>query len=359
MYARLRECAERYRELEASVQDPDVICDPARLKAALREMGRLKEKAESYERWHALDERRLKAQEMLGDPDEEMRELARDELDEVTAALAEMDERLKRELVDDDENRGRDVLLEIRAGTGGDEASLFVGDLTRLYTRFAEAHDLGVEILVSQASDVGGYKEITLGIAGATAWDLLRFESGGHRVQRVPETESQGRIHTSAATVAVMAEAEEVDVDIRDEDLRVDTYRSSGPGGQSVNTTSSAVRITHVPSGLVVQCQDEKSQIKNRAKAMRMLRTRLRDLRESEAKAERDATRRTQIGSGDRSERVRTYNFPQNRVTDHRIKHNYNLEQVMLGQLDPVIEDLRRHDLELRLAELGEGSEST
>jgi peptide chain release factor 1 len=262
-------------------------------------------------------------------------------------------------VLDDDPNRGRNVIVELRAGTGGDEAGLFVADLARLYGRFADAQGLRLEWLSSHPTEVGGYKEAVLCISGPRAWELFRYESGGHRVQRVPETETQGRIHTSAATVAVLPEAEEVDVEIQEGDLRIDTYRSSGPGGQNVNKTSSAIRITHLPTGTVVQCQDESSQHKNKSRAMRMLRTRLRDAQQSARKAELDANRRTQIGSGDRSERVRTYNFPQDRVTDHRTKTSYSLQNVFLGHLEGVVEDLRRLDLELKLAALGEGADRT
>jgi len=357
MFARLKQCADRYRELEDRLQDPTLHEQPGAMQSVLREMGALRDKAESYRRWEALEERASSAREMLGqEKDRELLQLARDELAEVEAEQQAMADELRQQIVDDDPDRGRDVMVEIRAGTGGDEASLFVGDLLKVYTRFAEAHGLGLELLSSHPTEVGGYKEVTLSVSGAEAWDLFRYEAGGHRVQRVPETEAQGRIHTSAVTVAVLAEADEVEVDIQDGDLRIDTYRASGAGGQHVNKTSSAIRITHLPTGTVVQCQDESSQHKNKSRAMRMLRTRLRDAREQAAKDEQDTTRRSQIGSGDRSERIRTYNYPQNRVTDHRIKTNYSLDTVLLGRLDEVVGDLRSRDLELRLAALGEGA---
>ena len=356
MFARLKQSAARYREIERLLGDPQVHAHPARMQALLREMGALRSKAEGYDRWATLEERRVKAEELLTERDADLRQLAREELEEVEAALEAVAEELRREVVDDDPNRGRNVIMEVRAGTGGEEAALFAADLVRIYTRYAEGHGLKVEVLSGSPSDMGGYKEIILGIAGAEAWDRLRFESGGHRVQRVPATESAGRIHTSAATVAVLPEAEEVEVDIDDGDLRIDTYRASGPGGQNVNKTSSAIRITHVPTGTVVQCQDESSQHKNKARALRMLRARLLEASTAAAKAAEDSTRRSQIGSGDRSERIRTYNYPQNRVTDHRIKVSYSLEPILLGDLDGVVEDLRRRDLEQKLAAFGEGA---
>jgi peptide chain release factor 1 len=339
-----------------SLQQPDLHAQPARLSAALREMGALRERAETYARWLELKERRAAAEVMLAESDADVGQLAREDLAEVDAELEQMAATLRLSVLDDDANRGRNVIIELRAGTGGDEASLFVADLARLYARFAELQGLKLEWLSSHPTEVGGFKEAVVCVSGAKAWDLFRYESGGHRVQRVPETETQGRIHTSAATVAVLPEAEETDLEVRGEDLRIDTYRSSGPGGQNVNKTSSAIRITHIPTGTVVQCQDESSQHKNKSRAMRMLRSRLKDAQESAAKAEQDATRRTQIGSGDRSERVRTYNFPQDRVTDHRTKTSYSLQNVFLGRLDGVVEDLRKLDLELKLAALGEGA---
>jgi len=358
MFSRLKEAAERYRALEAALQDPALHTQPGRMSALLREMGALRERAHTWERWAALDARRLAAEALVADADADpdLRAMVQEELAEVAAAQAAMVEELKQQVADDDPNRGRTVLLEVRAGTGGDEASLFAGDLLRIYTRFAEQQGCGVELLASSASEVGGVKEAVLAISGPRAWDLFRYESGGHRVQRVPETESQGRIHTSAATVAVLPEAEEVDLQIKDGDLRIDTFRSSGPGGQSVNKTSSAIRITHLPTNTVVQCQDESSQHKNKSKALRMLRSRLKDEQDRARKSEEDASRRSQIGSGDRSERIRTYNFPQNRVTDHRIKTSYSLETIVLGHLEAIVEDLRRQDLQLKLAAMAQGA---
>jgi peptide chain release factor 1 len=356
MFQRLRESAERYRALETALQDPALHTQPARLSALLREMGALREKAHTWERWDALEQRRQAADAMLADADSGMRTLAQEELAEIAAAQAEMVEELRRQVADDDPHRGRTVLLEVRAGTGGDEASLFAADLVRIYAKFAEQQGCSVETLATSPTEVGGYKEAVLAIGGPRAWDLFRYEAGGHRVQRVPETETQGRIHTSAATVAVLPEAEEVELQIRDQDLRIDTFRSSGPGGQSVNKTSSAIRITHLPTNTVVQCQDETSQHKNKSRALRMLRTRLKDEQDRARKDQEDRSRRSQIGSGDRSERIRTYNFPQNRMTDHRIKQSYPLETVVLGHLEHVVEDLRKQDLELKLAALARES---
>lgn len=357
MYSRLKQCAARYRELEAQLSDPELHTHAGRMQSVVREMGSLREKAAVFDKWTDLEDRAGKARVMITEEkDPELVELAREELSEVEAELQVMQDELRQQLVDDEPNRGRDVLLEIRAGAGGDEASLFVADLLRIYTRFLESNGLKLEVLTSHATEVGGFKEITLSVSGDKAWDLFRYEAGGHRVQRVPETEAQGRIHTSAVTVAVLAEVDEVEVDIQDGDLRIDTYRASGPGGQNVNKTSSAVRITHLPTDTVVQCQDESSQHKNKARAMRMLRARLHDAQTQAVKDEQDTARRSQIGSGDRSERIRTYNYPQNRVTDHRIKTNYSLEPVLMGKLDTVVEDLKTRDMELKLAALGEGA---
>lgn len=355
LFARLAVKAERYRELEQALADPELHGQPARLTAFMREMGALRAQTETYDRWAAFQARAAEAREMLADGGE-LADLAREELAEVEAELEAMLDAARQEVADDEPNRGRDLIVEIRAGAGGDEASLFAGDLVRIYGKFLDEHGVKHAVIAAQPTDVGGFKEIVLELKGASAWDLMRFESGGHRVQRVPETEAQGRIHTSAATVAVLAEAEEEELDVQESDLRIDVYRSSGPGGQNVNKTSSAIRITHLPTNTVVQCQDESSQHKNKSRALRMLRARLKEAADLERKAEEDSTRRSMIGSGDRSERIRTYNYPQNRVTDHRIKTNYGLEQVLLGRLDPLVEDLRRHDLERKLAALDDGA---
>jgi len=356
-FSRLRLAAERYQEIEHLLQDGAVLSQTARVQPLLRELGALRPQAEAWSRWQGLEQRAAAARVMLAEEkDRELLDLARQELAEVGAEQAAMLADLRQRIADDDPNRGRPVMLEIRAGTGGDEASLFAHDLLRIYQRFLDHHGLRHEVLSSHRTEVGGYKDITLSVDGAAAWDLLRYEAGGHRVQRVPATETQGRIHTSAVTVAVLPEPDEVEVEIQDADLRIDTYRASGPGGQNVNKTSSAIRITHLPTNTVVQCQDESSQHKNKSRALRMLRARLKDAQEEARKDEQDRSRRMQIGSGDRSERIRTYNYPQNRVTDHRIKTNYPLEGVLLGRLDDLVSDLRTRDLELKLAALGEGA---
>jgi peptide chain release factor 1 len=291
---------------------------------------------------------------LAADPeaDGDVRALAREELVEMADTLAEKERRMRLMLLPKDEADERNAILEIRAGTGGDEAALFGADLFRMYQRYAESRGWKFEVMSVHETGIGGYKEASAAISGRGVFARLKFESGVHRVQRVPETESSGRIHTSAATVAVLPEAEEVDVKIEDKDLRIDVYRSSGPGGQSVNTTDSAVRITHVPTGLVVTQQDEKSQHKNRAKAMKILRARLYDLERSRADQERAAARKLQVGSGDRSERIRTYNFPQGRVTDHRINLTlHKLDRVMSGELDEVVDALISEDQAERLAE--------
>jgi len=286
------------------------------------------------------------------DADEEVRALAREELAEMTDTLAENERQMRLLLLPKDEADERNAILEIRAGTGGDEAALFGADLFRMYQRYAESKGWKFEVMSVSETGIGGYKEASASISGRGVFARLKFESGVHRVQRVPETESSGRIHTSAATVAVLPEAEEVDVKVEDKDLRIDVYRASGPGGQSVNTTDSAVRITHVPTGLVVTQQDEKSQHKNRAKAMKILRARLYELERSRADHERAAARKLQVGSGDRSERIRTYNFPQGRVTDHRINLTlHKLERVIGGELDEVVDALVAEDQAARLAE--------
>jgi len=355
MLEKLEKLRLRYDELSRELADPHVYADRRRAARLGREQSQLQPIIDLYPRYAELarqiadDETVIKA-----DEDAELVELAGMELDGLRDELAELEERIKILLLPKDEAEERKAIVEVRAGTGGDEATLFAGDLFRMYSRYAERHGWKIEVMDSTPTEVGGYREITFAVEGKGAYGRLKFEGGVHRVQRVPVTESQGRIHTSAVSVAVLPEAEEVEVDIKPEDLRVDVFRSSGPGGQSVNTTDSAVRLTHVPTGLVVSCQDEKSQHKNKAKAMRVLAARLYDLQRREADEERDAERKLMVGTGDRSERIRTYNFPQNRLTDHRVGLTlYSLDRVMEGELEGVIEALVIHDREERLAKSG------
>jgi peptide chain release factor 1 len=322
--------------------DPAILSDRRRAKEVGGEFKHLRNVAQIARPYLEIWNSRIEAQELLSSGDDELKELAKAEIEEADAQLPEMESELELLLVPKDPDDDRDLILEIRAGTGGDEAGLFAFDLYRMYQRYAESQGWKLEVMSSTEGSVGGLKEAILALRGEGAFGRLRFESGVHRVQRVPATESSGRIHTSAASVAVLPEVEEVDVEMDENDLRIDVYRSSGPGGQSVNTTDSAVRITHEPTGLVVSCQDEKSQHKNKAKALKILAARLYDLKKSEQDAEISAVRRDMIGSGDRSGKIRTYNFPQGRVTDHRISMTlYNLTAFMVGDMDEMLDGLR------------------
>jgi peptide chain release factor 1 len=330
--------------------DPAVVADYERFSAAAQERSDIEELVEAFRRFAGVERQIQESRLLLDDSDPDMQELAEQELQELEAELAELEERLKALLLPQDPNDDKNVILEVRAGTGGDEAGLFAAELYRMYTRWSEDHRLKVEVLSSNETGVGGFKEVIFAVKGKGAYGRLKYESGVHRVQRVPVTESQGRIHTSAATVAVLPEVDDVEVEIHDNDIRIDIFRSSGPGGQSVNTTDSAVRITHLPTGIIVSCQDEKSQLQNRLKAMRILRSRLYDMELQRQKDELGAARRSQIRSGDRSEKIRTYNFPQSRVTDHRInKTVHRLESVLNGDLDEFIDELAQHDRAERL----------
>lgn len=340
---RLESFHERFEELSALLAEPDVINDQARFRDYSREYAELEELVVAWREYRSVEEDIDAARQLTHDSDAEMRELAAMELEEGGERLEALELQLKGLLVPRDPDDGRSVFLEVRAGTGGDEAALFAGDLFRMYSRYAEKHGWKVEVVSASHGEHGGYKEIISRIKGEGAYARLKFESGAHRVQRVPATESQGRIHTSACTVAVMPEADAVtDIDINPADLRVDTFRSSGAGGQHVNTTDSAIRITHLPSGVVVECQEERSQHKNRAKAMSLLAARLKQSALDSQHQQQADTRRSLVGSGDRSERIRTYNFPQGRVTDHRINLTlYKLSDVIDGgQLDEVIAPL-------------------
>ena len=339
---RLDTFAERFEELSALLAEPDVIADQPRFRDYSREYAELEELVATWQEFRDTEGNVEAAQALLEDSDAEMRELAELEQAEGQQRLAALEESLKQLLVPKDPDDGRSVYLEVRAGTGGDEAALFAGDLFRMYSRYAEKHGWKVEVVSASHGEQGGYKELISRIKGDGVYARLKFESGAHRVQRVPATESQGRIHTSACTVAVMPEADQVgDIDINSNDLRVDTFRSSGAGGQHVNTTDSAIRITHLPSGVVVECQEERSQHKNRAKAMSLLAARLKQSALENQQREQADTRRSLVGSGDRSERIRTYNFPQGRVTDHRINLTlYKLNEVMTGELGEIIEPL-------------------
>ncbi|MFP4168143.1 MAG: peptide chain release factor 1 [Desulfonatronovibrionaceae bacterium] len=344
MFAKLDSLEQRYAEVEQELSNPEIYENPEEYKRLSKAHADLSEVVAAYREYRDVCRQLEENRELLRDGDEEIRELARAEAEDLDGRKEELEERLKLLLTPKDPLDAKDILLEIRAGTGGEEAALFAADLFRMYSRFAENKGWKVELMNTHESASGGFKEIIASISGKQVYSWLKFESGVHRVQRVPSTESQGRIHTSAVTVAILPEAEEVDVKIEPTDLRVDVFRASGPGGQSVNTTDSAVRITHVPTGLVVSCQDEKSQHKNKAKAMKILRSRLLQQMQDEQKQQLDESRKSQVGSGDRSERIRTYNFPQGRVSDHRINLTaYNLSEVMEGELSGIIEPLAQY----------------
>ncbi|HUG18209.1 MAG TPA: peptide chain release factor 1 [Planctomycetaceae bacterium] len=351
MFPSLELKLKRFEELEQQLQDPEVLGNVERMLAIQREHGGLQKVASAVREFHELEKSIAAASEMLEqETDSEMKAYTQAELDELLAKKAPLEEHLEDIATAGDSIMRGSLIMEIRAGTGGDEAALFAGDLFEMYTKYTDSQGWKHEVIDFSSSEMGGYKEITLSITGEGCFHRLQFESGGHRVQRVPETETQGRVHTSAATVAVMAEATEVELDIRDEDLQIDTMRAGGPGGQKVNKTESAVRITHIPSGIVVKCQDEKSQHKNRASAMRVLRSRLLEFEQAKVDKERADHRRSLIGSGDRSQRIRTYNFPQNRITDHRIGLTlHKLDRVILGELDELIEALLEVDRQERL----------
>ncbi len=354
----LTKIEQRFAELEAQVSDPDVVCDSARLQAVLRERGRIVRTVELYRQLVRLKSEISDARQELADADPDMQALAQEVLDELVPQWEPCQRELLADFTKDPDDAIPSSILEVRAGTGGDEAALWAGDLLRMYTAFCERRGWKPETLDVTPTPMGGVKEVVLRVKGDGAYAALKFESGVHRVQRVPETESQGRIHTSAATVAVLPEATDVEIRINEADLRIDSFRSSGPGGQSVNKTSSAIRVTHEPTGLVVSCQDEKSQHKNKAKALQILRTRLYDMERQKQHAARSDKRKSLIGSGDRSERIRTYNYPQTRVTDHRIKLNlHNLQVVLDGDLDELIESLAEHDREQRLQDLSVGQD--
>ncbi|RWR13461.1 peptide chain release factor 1 [Siminovitchia fortis] len=351
MFDRLQAVEDRYEKLNELLSDPEVVSNSEKLREYSKEQSSIAETVEVYREYKEAKSEYEDAKELLDDKlDPEMREMVKEEIAELETRIGELEERLKILLIPKDPNDDKNVIMEIRGAAGGDEAALFAGDLYRMYSRYAEARGWKTEVIEEHSTGLGGFKEIIFIINGNGAFSRLKYENGAHRVQRVPETESGGRIHTSTATVAVLPEAEEVEVDIHEKDIRVDTFASSGPGGQSVNTTMSAVRLTHIPTGIVVSCQDEKSQIKNKEKAMKVLRARIYDKFQQEAQEEYDANRKSAVGTGDRSERIRTYNFPQNRVTDHRIGLTIQkLDQILEGKLDEVIDALIVEDQSKKL----------
>jgi len=345
MFDRLDQLEALYEDLGRQLSEPALLSDQKKFQTIAKQHRDLEPTVEKFRDYRKIKDGIAEARLMLNDADPDIREMAQAELEALEPRLPGVEEDLKMLLLPKDPNDEKNIVIEVRAGTGGDEASLFAAEIFRMYLRFAEQHRWRVEVLSESPSEVGGLKEVTAIFEGEKVYSQMKYESGVHRVQRVPATETQGRVHTSAVTVAVLPEAEEVDVKVEQKDLRIDTFCSSGPGGQSVNTTYSAVRITHLPTNTVVSCQDEKSQIKNREKAMRVLRSRLYEVEMERQHAVQAAARKSQVGSGDRSEKVRTYNFPQNRLTDHRIGFTtHNLDMVMQGQLQPTIDALIAHD---------------
>ncbi len=348
MEEKLLKVEQRYHDLEQQMSKPEVISDQSVFKELTKEHSQLTPIIQKYNDYKKMKSELLDSQELVKEEqDSDMAEMMQSEIEELEQNIVKIEDELLILLLPKDENSGKDIMLEIRAGTGGDEAALFVADLFRMYQRYADVHGWKLEYISINQTEIGGYKEIIFSLRSPDAFDTMKYESGVHRVQRIPTTESGGRIHTSAVTVAVMAEAEEKDIDIDPNDLRVDVYRASGHGGQSVNTTDSAVRITHVPTGMIVTCQDEKSQLKNKTKALRVLRSRLLEKNKHEEMAKKSEMRKAQVGSGDRSERIRTYNFPQSRITDHRIGLTlYNLEAFLAGDMQDVIEALKKYEVE-------------
>ncbi|MGD7022889.1 peptide chain release factor 1 [Rossellomorea vietnamensis] len=356
MFDRLQAVEDRYEKLNELLSDPEIVNDPKKLREYSKEQSNIQETVEAYREYKEATSQFKDAKSMLEEKlDSEMREMVKEEVSELEEQIEKLEGRMKILLIPKDPNDDKNVIMEVRGAAGGDEAALFAGDLYRMYSRFAEAQGWKTEVMEANSTGVGGYKEIIFMITGNGAYSKMKYENGAHRVQRVPETESGGRIHTSTATVACLPEAEEVEIDIHEKDIRVDTFASSGPGGQSVNTTMSAVRLTHMPTGVVVSCQDEKSQIKNKEKAMKVLRARVYDKFQREVQAEYDANRKSAVGTGDRSERIRTYNFPQNRVTDHRIGLTIQkLDQILEGKMDDVIDALILEDQSKLLERLEE-----
>ncbi len=344
MFQKLESVEMRCMQLDELLSNNEVINDQKRFQLYAKERSDLSELLETYKRYKKVCSELEESEQLLHDPDEELKQLAKAEAQQLKAEKTQLEENLKLLLLPKDPRDEKNIIIEIRAGTGGEEAAIFAADLYRMYAKYAEKEKWNVEILSQNTTGLGGFKEIIASVEGMNVYSRLKYESGVHRVQRVPETESQGRIHTSAVTVAVLPEAEEIELQIDHNDLKIDVFRSSGPGGQHVNKTDSAVRITHLPSGLVVSCQDEKSQFKNKAKALKILRARLFDKAVQEQQSEISQERKGQVGTGDRSERIRTYNYPQGRVTDHRIGLTvHNLENVMQGELDDIIDQLSTH----------------
>jgi peptide chain release factor 1 len=351
VFDRLQAVEDRYERLNELLSDPEVVNDSKKLREYSKEQSDIQETVMAYREYKEVKEQLADAKAMLEEKlDADMREMVKEEISDLEPRIEELEARIKILLVPKDPNDDKNVIMEIRGAAGGDEAALFAGDLYRMYSRFAESQGWKTEIIDASTTGVGGFKEIIFMINGNGAYSKMKFENGAHRVQRVPETESGGRIHTSTATVACLPEAEEVEIELHDKDIRFDTFASSGAGGQSVNTTMSAVRLTHIPTGIVVSCQDEKSQHKNKDKAMKVLRARVYDKFQQEAQAEYDQVRKSAVGTGDRSERIRTYNFPQNRVTDHRIGLTIQkLDQILQGKLDEIIDALIMEDQSQRL----------
>lgn len=354
MFDRLASVEGRYEELNELLSDPEVISDTKRLMKLTKEEASIRETVAVYRRYKEVEQEIMDTEELLGENlDSDMDEMAKEELAALKNEKAQIEEHMKVLMLPKDENDDRNIIMEIRGAAGGDEAQLFAGDLFNMYQRFADAQGWKTEVLDANITGIGGYKELTLMITGENVYSKLKYENGAHRVQRVPSTESQGRIHTSTATVVVMPEAEEVEIDLEEKDIRTDIYHASGAGGQHVNKTASAVRLTHLPTGIAVAMQDERSQIKNREKAMKVLRARVYDQIQQEAQNEYDAERKSAVGTGDRSERIRTYNFPQNRVTDHRIGLTIQkLDQILSGKLDEIIDALILHDQAAKLERL-------